>query len=148
MSPSRHSTGHEVPRSGTDPIDGAGRALAMLHVLVARPFRYETIALLLDDARCGLGALVVDGTRHADSVLDVAQLLAGAAPSHPELRAVVLASVRPAADAACADDVDRWADVDDILHAAGIDLLEWFVVSAGPTPVSCPRDLLGAPARW
>lgn len=144
MPPTRHA----VPRAGRDPIDGAGRALAMLHLLVERPLRHQTIALLLDGARCGLGALVVEGTRQPDSIVDIAQLLAGAAPQHPELRAVVLASVRPDAAGPSGDDVDRWADADDALGSAGIDLVEWFVVSRGDPPVSCPRDLLGAPARW
>lgn len=144
MSPARY----EVPRAGIDPIDGAGRALTMLHVLVERPLRHETIALLLDADRRGLGALVVEGTRRPDSVLDVAHLLADAALHHPELAAVVLASVRPGADPPCAHDVERWADADDILDTAGVELVEWFVISAGLPPVSCPRDLLGAPARW
>jgi hypothetical protein len=144
MSPTRHS----APRAGIDPIDGAGRALAMLRVLVEHPLRFETIALLLDDRRRGLGALVVDGTHRPDAVLDVAHLLAGAAPHHRELRGVVLASVRPGCHPAAADDVDRWADVDDILDTVGVELVEWFVVSAGEPPVSCPRDLLGAPPRW
>ncbi len=139
---------HDLPRAGVDPIDGAGPALRMLHVLIDEPRRFQTLALLLDVARRGLGVLVVDGTHRPDSVLDVARVLAEAAPQHPRLRAVALASVRPGPQPAdmILDDVDRWADLDDILTEASVELVEWFVV--GDPAVSCPRDLLGAPARW
>ncbi len=142
-------TRHLLPRAGIDQIGGAGPALAMFALLVERPARFQTIALLLDESHRGLGALVVERTVRPDSVLDVAHLLADAAPNHPRLRAVVLASVRPGRTPATTalDDVDRWADLDELLSGAGLELVEWFVLGDDP-PVSCPRDLLGAPPRW
>lgn len=143
-------THHLLPRAGIDPIDGSGPALAMFDLLVDRPLRHQTLALLLDHRRCGLGALVVDGTCRPDSVVEVAAMLAEAAPTNPRLRAVVLATVRTGVSAPqrddCSADIDRWMDVSDVLHRGGVDLLEWFVVSAHHS--WCPRDLLGEPPRW
>ena len=139
-----------LPRAGIDPIDGSGPALAMFDVLIDRPFREQTVALLLDRARRGLGVLVVDGTCRPDSVVEVATLLAHASPVNPAMGAVVLASVRTAAEACappdCTGDVDRWMDSRDVLRSAGVDLLEWFVIADGHA--WCPRDLLGEPPRW
>lgn len=144
-------THHLLPRARVDPIDGAGPALAMFDLLIDRPLRDQTLALLLDRGRCGLGALVVDGTCQPDSVVDVATMLAEASPTNPGLRAVVLATVRSAACCApatreCLADVDRWMDVSNVFCRSGVELLEWFVV--GASHAWCPRDLLGEPPRW
>ncbi|HWL42170.1 MAG TPA: hypothetical protein VNQ73_04435 [Ilumatobacter sp.] len=144
-----------LPRAGIDRIDGAGAALKMFDLLIARPLRDQTLALLLDREHRGISVLIVEGTCLPDSVLDVARLLADTATGHPRLAAVVLASVRPGpvvtgsdSDSDTdSDDVDRWADLDDQLAEAGVELVEWFVLGPGRT-ASCPRDLLGAPPRW
>jgi hypothetical protein len=139
-----------VPRAGRDPIDGAGPALAMIHLTVDQPLRDQTIALLLDADRCGLTALVVQDTHEPDHVLDVASTIAEAARHGGELAAVVLASVRvstyPTQPFPEPDDVDRWLDLSELISEAGVELLEWFVID--PTGVWCPRDLLGEPPRW
>ena len=59
--------------------------------------------------------------------------------------AMIVASVRPAHHDPDASDIDRWLEMSDLTEQAGIELLEWFVISEG---VSCPRDLLGEPPRW
>ena len=42
-------------------------------------------------------------------------------------------------------DVDRWLGMCDLADAAGLELIEWYVVGAA---VRCPRDLVGMPPRW
>lgn len=138
------------PRAGIDPIDDAESALLAVSMAVTHPLRHETIVVLLDDARRGIGIVAVTGTRPPDAVVGVLDtvldtVLDSVFDSVPEsVGAVVLASVRPggAADGA---DIDRWLEMTDLADQHGVELLEWFVVADA---VSCPRDLLGEPPRW
>lgn len=142
------------PRAGIDPIDDAESALLAVSMAVTHPLRHETIVVLLDDARRGIGIVAVTGTRPPDAVVGVLDTVLdsvldsvfdSAFDSVPEsVGAVVLASVRPggAADGA---DIDRWLEMTDLADQHGVELLEWFVVADA---VSCPRDLLGEPPRW
>ncbi|HEY5664398.1 MAG TPA: hypothetical protein VIS05_10220 [Ilumatobacter sp.] len=138
------------PRAGIDPIDDAESALLAVSMAVTHPLRHETIVVLLDDARRGIGIVAVTGTRPPDAVVGVLDtvldtVLDSVPDSVPEsVGAVVLASVRPggAADGA---DIDRWLEMTDLADQHGVELLEWFVVADA---VSCPRDLLGEPPRW
>lgn len=147
-------TAHRLPRAGRDPIDGAGRALAMIHELATWPYTDQTIALLLDEHRCGLAAMIVDGTHRPEHVVDVAATLAEVGRREARLAALVLASVRAIppgprpAERTDVDrtDVERWMELSDLLGHAGIELVEWFVVE--PLGTWCPRDLLGEPTRW
>ena len=54
-----------LPRAGIDPINNADTAFITISMAVHRPLRHETIVALLDDARCGLGVVVVSGTTTA-----------------------------------------------------------------------------------
>lgn len=140
----------DLPRAGIDSIAAATPAMRIVRrFLSGHPPGPQTLALLLDARRRGLGVFVAEGTRRPDDVVDVVRWIAQAKQSHDRLGAVVLATVRP--DAAppgiTADDVDRWIDLDELLAAADVALVEWFVID-GRGRVSCPRDLLGAPARW
>lgn len=142
------------PRAGIDPIDDAESALLAVSMAVTHPLRHETIVVLLDDARRGIGIVAVTGTRPPDAVVGVLDTVLDTVldsvpdsvlDSVPEsVGAVVLASVRPggAADGA---DIDRWLEMTDLADQHGVELLEWFVVADA---VSCPRDLLGEPPRW
>ena len=60
------------------------------------------------------------------------------------LGALVLATVRPG-QGALAGDGDRWLEMSDLASAAGVELVEWFIIGAD---IHCPRDLLGEPPRW
>jgi hypothetical protein len=162
------------PRAGIDAIDDARIALATIALAIGRPFRHETIVILLDEARRGRTIVVVSGTADPDSVIEVVECVTqGDGCEH--IGGVVVCSVRPAtagagkairpainaaidgvaADGVAADevavddildgDVDRWLEMSDIASLAGIELIEWFVV--GRT-ISCPRDRLGEPPRW
>ncbi len=137
-----------LPRAGVDRFDRPEPALAMIATLIGRPPRNETIALLLDDRRRGRAVLVVSGTDDPDAVVEVAERISEA----DEVGAVVLATVRSTGagdrpDPTGRSDVDRWLEASDLLESSGVDLLEWFVVTADGV-VTCPRELFGEPPRW
>jgi len=136
---------HRLPRPGIDRID-AELARSLLGLIMAEPRRSETIALLLDHERRGMGALVVSGTIPFDSIFEVIDVITSM--QLDELGGVVVASVRvpvPGVDDLDGRDVDRWLECSSMLDDAGIELIEWFIVGGA---VHCPRDLVGEPPRW
>lgn len=138
-----------LPRAGLDPIDEPATALSTIASTIHRPLRFETILLLLDEARCGRTIVTVTGTVDGDSAIEIVEFVTqGVGCEH--LGALVMASVRPAADADVDGDdddgdVDRWLEMSEIASLAGVELLEWFVIGRA---ISCPRDRLGEPPRW
>jgi hypothetical protein len=138
---------HRIPRAGLDPIGDATTALATVAAVVHRPFRHETIVLLLDAERRGIGVFVVTETEPPDAVLEVVEFAVHPAAHGGRVAAMIVASVRPGGDTGpeAAGDVDRWLEMSDIAEQAGVEVLEWFVVGRG---ISCPRDRLGEPPRW
>lgn len=167
MSPT-DSCSHRLPRAGVDPIRDERTALDLLHAAAARPPRHETILVLLDGARRGVGLVVVSGTVDADAVLDVAERVLDPAVHLGRVAAAIVATVRPSdtdpvdtnpvdtdpvdtdpvdtdAGDADLDDVDRWLELDDIASQCRVELLEWFVLTDG---VRRPRELVEATARW
>lgn len=141
MSPTTH---HRLPRAGVDPVATDGVALATVLAAVHLPLRHETIVLLLDDARCGLAVVVVDGTSCPDAVVEIADRLLDPRTHDARVGAAVIASVRPGAGDDLAD-ADRWLELVDVAEQAGVDLVEWYVLGRG---VDRPRELVGAPPRW
>ncbi len=135
---------HRPPRAGIDPIDCAESALSVIALAIQRPPVAETIALLLDHDQRGVCVTVVSGTERPDDAIEVAECLAAAGAQTGRLGALVLATVRPG-HGALAGDGDRWLEMSDLTSAAGVELLEWFVIG---TDIHCPRDLLGEPPRW
>lgn len=135
-----------LPRAGVDPITDDGGALALLR-LAANPHRCETILVLLDDRRRGLGLVVVSDTTDADAVVDVANRLLDPVVHDGRVAAVIVASVRTphARDGIDLTDADRWLGLDDVAAHHGVELVEWYVLDDG---VSRPRELLNAPPRW
>ncbi len=133
-----------LPRAGIDVIDDSPTAFAMLSLSIHRPLRDETIVLLLDEAQCGKAIVVVSGTADPDAVIEVVDCITN---TTEPLAAIVVGSVRPNDDGTTevGGDVDRWLEMSDIADAAGVDLLEWYVIGRS---VRCPRDLLGEPPRW
>ena len=139
-----------LPRAGVDAIDQEATALAVVRTVAAWPPRPETILVLLDDARCGIGLVVVSDTVDPDAVLEVAERIRDPAVHDGRVAAAVVASVRPghgreAPDRHDLGDADLWLDLDEIAAASGVELVEWFVVDGG---VSRPRELVNAPPRW
>jgi hypothetical protein len=140
---------HRAPRAGIDPVADASTALAVIQLAMHRPLIAETIALVLEVDRRGRTVVVVDGTDDPDSVLDVVERLADSIASTGRDGALVLASVRPHAGPLPGDG-DRWLEASELADAAGVELIEWFVIddAAGQHAAWCPRDLLGEPPRW
>jgi hypothetical protein len=134
-----------LPRAGVDPIANGDTAFITISMAVHRPLRHETIVALLDDARCGLGVVVVSGTREQDAVIEVVECLLDPGAHGGRVGALIVASVRPDRSHDDVDDIDRWLEMSDLTEQAGCELLEWFVIGS---EVSCPRDLLGEPPRW
>ena len=142
---------HRPPRAGIDPIDSAASALAVIALAMRHPPLDETIALVLDPDRRGRTVVVVDGTTEPDAVLDVVERVAGSIAASGRPGCLVLATVRPGGAPLDGDD-DRWLEASDIADDLGVDLLEWFVISADTPSIAaharCPRDLLGEVPRW
>ena len=139
-----------LPRAGIDPIDDELTALALIKTAVAWPLRPETIVVLLDDARCGIGLVVVSGTPDADAVLEVGERILDPQVHDGRVAAAIVATVRPgridpAWQGDDLTDADRWIELDEIATDRGVELLEWFVLGDG---VSWPRELVNAPPRW
>jgi hypothetical protein len=135
---------HRLPRAGVDTISCAETALLTLAMAIEQPLRAETITLLLDEQRRGIAVAVVSGTHRPDDVLEVVECLTRGAAHGGRINSIIVASVRP--ERSCtATDVDRWLEMSDIAEQAGVELLEWFVISGD---VTCPRDQLGEPPRW
>lgn len=133
-----------VPRARIDPIDTEADALALVRGVLAIPARYETIVIVLDDARRGLGVVSVSDTTDPDQVIGVVECLARPDLFDGDGAALIVATARPGGTVDDGD-IDRWLEICDLTDAAGVDLVEWFVVGRS---ISCPRDLLGAPPRW
>jgi hypothetical protein len=138
---------HRLPRAGVDTIDCAETALLTLAMAIQQPLRAETVSLLLDDQRRGIAVAVVSGTDQPDDVLEVVECFTRSATHGGRVASVIVASVRPvvADEATAAGDVDRWLEMSEIAEQAGVELIEWFVITGD---VTCPRDRLGEPPRW
>lgn len=137
-----------LPRAGVDRLDRPEPALAMIRAVIGHPPREETIALLLDRRRRGHSILAVSGTHEPEAVVEIAERIGDI----DGVGAVVLATVRPGGstprpDPSGRSDVDRWLEASDLLDRAGVDLLEWFVVTADGD-ITCPRELFGELPRW
>ncbi len=140
---------HRPPRAGIDPVDSADAALAVIRLAVTRPMRSEVVVLVLDGDRRGRTVVVVDGTDEPDAVVEIVERLAGSLVDAEGAAALVVASVRPGGGP-LAGDTDRWLEASEAAEQAGVELLEWFVISddLGPPTAWCPRDLLAEPPRW
>lgn len=147
MSPTPPGT-TPVPRAGLDPIADEASALAVVRLAAARPMRHETIVVLLDEDRRGVGLVVVSGTVDPDAVVAVAECLLDPIAHDGRVAAAVIASCRPdddADDEPVLADADRWLELDDVARRHGVALLDWFVEGRG---LSRPRELVNAPPRW
>lgn len=136
-----------LPRPGLDPIDQEATALVLLDAAATWPRRHETIVVLLDDARRGIGLVVVRDTADPDAVIEVAERILDPVVHDGRVAAVVVASIRPP-DREHHDDLadaERWHDLDEVAGGCGVELVEWFVVGDG---VSRPRELVNEPQRW
>jgi hypothetical protein len=128
-------------------LTDAVAALQLVDLAVSRPLRSETVVFLADDAHLGHTCFTVSGTSAADDVLDVAALVVEVAERSPAVHAVVLATVRPTGPIASGrSDLDRGLELLELFEAAGLELLDWFVVS--PDGASSLREAAGLPQLW
>ena len=128
-------------------LTDAVAALQLVDLAINRPLRSETVVFLADDAHLGHTCFIVSGTSAADDVLDVAALVVEVAERSPAVHAVVLATVRPTEPIASArSDLDRGLELLELCEAAGLELLDWFVVS--PDGASSLREESGLPLLW
>jgi len=151
-----HSRRHHRPSVRAIPIHGSRDALDVVSLAAAEPLRAETIALLLDDDHVGRACVVIEGTQEPDDVVDIARLMAELAERDVDVHAIVLASIRPrrpaddlpegADDPQGRSDVDRWLELLDLFERAGIDLLDWYVVTQHT--VFSLRSRTGMPPLW
>jgi hypothetical protein len=137
---SPHRIPHRVPRGFIDPIDSEADALAVL--ALAAPFGHDTVAVLLDADRRGVGILVVTDTRDDDAIFRVIDVCVHA--RYTEIGALILATSRPGGSV-LSSDAARWSRASRQCDAGGIELLEWFVIG---THIARPRELTGDHPRW
>jgi len=139
---SRNRSSHRVPRGGIDPIRCADDALAVL--ALAAPYGHDTIAMLLDEHRCGSSILIVTDTIDPDAMFTVIDTCLAVAHEVDDVDGLILATSRPHGGVE-PDDVHRWLEASDQCRASGLELIEWFVLG---TTIRCPRGVFGEPARW
>ena len=135
---------HRFPRAGVDPIASHYDALRIVTFSMATPERNQIIAITLDADRRGRNLLIVNETDDPDALLAVVDMIAASGAGDPHVHGLVLATVRPGGSVGY-DDLDRWDEADEVCEAAGIDLVEWFVLGSS---ISCPRELCGSEPRW
>lgn len=131
---------HRIPRGFIDPIESEADALAVLSL--AAPFEHDTVAILLDSDRCGVGILVVTDTRDDDAIFPIIDVCIDA--QYTEISGLILATSRPGG-AVMSTDASRWRRASLQCDDGGIELVEWFVIG---THICCPRELAGDEPRW
>jgi hypothetical protein len=128
-------------------LSDAADALDLVEQVVDRPLRPETLVVLADDAHWAHTCFAVSGTAVPDDVTDIASLVVELAEREPAIHAVLIASVRPArVDGSTRTDLDRGLELLELCEAAGLELLDWFVVS--PDGASSLREASGLPLLW
>lgn len=137
---SRSCSTHRIPRGFIDPIESRADALAVLSLTA--PFGNDTVAILLDPERRGVGILVVTATTDPDAIFRVIDVCVHA--RYTDIGGLILATSRPDGDMQPVDR-DRWIEAAMQCDDAGVELVEWFVIGRH---ITCPRELAGEPARW
>ena len=135
---------HRLPRAGVDPIESPYDALRIFTFAMTAPPCNEIIVVTLDAERRGRNLLVANETIEPDTFVGVIDSIAAISAGDPHVHGLIVATVRPSGGVDY-DDLDRWDEADELCEAAGIDLIEWFVLGS---TISCPRELCGTGARW
>lgn len=139
---------HRIPRAHRDPIRSPFDALRLVWASLDSDPRHQTVVVTLDAERCGLAVMLVNDTADPDAFLGLVDSVTEAAVVHPEMAALIVATVRPDGGFDV-DDLARWHEADETCDESGLELVEWFVVGAAVSvSVSCPRQLCGVPSRW
>lgn len=127
------------------PIRSLEEAVEVFILARSRPMRYETIVLVLDEARRGGTIVVVDGTHDPDAVVEVVETVAAAASDQLDVGGLVVASFRPGGTPDD-EDVDRWVEMSHLADDFAVPLIEWIVVT--DDQVALPRADTFDRARW
>ena len=130
----------DIPRPFIDPVESIAQALAIASLVARRPRADVTFALLLDDARRGLGIVAVPPLTERS-----VHTLVGACCDVPDATSVVVVSLR-SGPAVQPVDIALHGRLGLALGAAGFSLLDWVVGGRGG--VYCPRVVIGAPDPW
>jgi hypothetical protein len=135
------------PPAAAQPLVDPMAALHLVSAVFREPAEEETVCILLASDRTGLGCVSVAGAASADSALRVARLAAAAAEHGGPLGAVVVATSRPGWSH-LPDECDEvcFSLMREDLAAAGVVLVDWFLVDAGRA--GSMAELGGHPSRW
>jgi hypothetical protein len=138
---------HPAPagRAPGAPLESLGDALGTVLALLSRPPAPETLCLLLDAERRGLTCVGLPGETPPDAAAALCRVLAPLADAG--VHGVVVATARPGSSAhPSPHDEAQFCALRDGLEAAGVELLDWFVV-AGGLAVSLAEHL-AVPSPW
>lgn len=146
--PLSRCTRHRRPPTARQPINSLRAALELV-ALCASPYRCnETIVALLGPDFRPFAVATVTNTAAPDAVIDIVERFA-APPAHDGRAHAMVVASRYTTDVDRDTDagrlVDRWFEISDLAELAGVELLEWFVITDS---IVCPRDLVGEPPRW
>jgi len=134
-----------VPRARIDPIFSATDAMVVFTAQMMRPLRAETLVMFLDDAWRGSSLVTITGTDDPFQIIEIAETMALAGTSSPDVNGLVLASVRPGGSVLPGDD-ELWLEAADVAEDVGLVLVDWLIIGRDGT--HSPRELLGMPSRW
>ncbi|MHB1129961.1 MAG: hypothetical protein ACYC06_07935 [Ilumatobacteraceae bacterium] len=131
-----------MPRAHRDPINSATQALSVFSLAIARPLRPETLVLMMSHDHRGVGLFALNSAGNLCSLIDH---IVGRCATENTARAIAITSVRSQwqSQNQCGDE---WVSSRNICQRAGVQLVDWFVVSHHG--VHCPRITVHEPATW
>jgi len=132
----------DVPRPHRDPITSATQALSVFSLALTRPFRPETLILMMNHEHRGVGLFAVNS---GDDLRTLIDHIVGRCATEDTTRAIAIASVRSQWLTHFQCGIE-WATSREICQRAGVQLVDWFVV--GPHGVHCPRICAHQPGQW
>ncbi len=120
-----------LPRHASLPLLRAEHAIDVITAVISSPPQPETVALLLDHRHVGGRILVVEGATSVGEISDVVDCVTRLADDDPTIAALVLATVRPwAVGGPAPEDELAFFDLRADAEVGGVDLIDWFVLSA------------------
>jgi hypothetical protein len=145
----------DVPRPFLDTITSTAQALSVFSLTVARPFRTQSLVLLVDAARRGVGlhsSQGLVGLRDNPTAAGraIGHHVVSVASANPLAVGCFVMTIEPDASPS-PDDAERWFAMADVCDRAGIVLIDWCVrgfatadaLFAGQGAVWCPRHVAG-----
>ncbi len=132
----------DVPRAHRDPVTSATQALSVFSLAITRPLRPETLVLMMNQNHRGIGLFALNNGDDLGSLIDH---IVGRCATEHLAHAVAIASVRPQWQPQFHRG-NEWTTARDICQRAGVQLVDWFVVSRHG--VHCPRIVAHDPGGW